>query len=283
MKFSVIGGDLRFAEICAILDGMGHSVSPFALELADGIDCCTNPGTCVKGADCVLLPLPVCAQHGLLNAPLSAGEYTIEEIFAAIEPRSLVCAGKVDDSTRALAERYGLNLVDYFKREELAVYNAAATAEGALALMMQNTPMTLWRSRVLVVGFGRIGRILAHRLTALGALVTVSSRSCRDTAWCEVLGYGTADTRSLHEVIGDFDVVVNTVPAPVIGEREALAMSPDVFCLDLASKPGGVDFAAAARNGVHALWALSLPGEAAPRSAAAMILDTVGNIIAERS
>lgn len=282
MKFAVIGGDLRFAEACSLLELSGHEVSPFALELAEGVTCVQSLSEALHGADCVLLPLPVCAQRGLLNTPLSAGEYAIEEIFAAIEPRSLVAAGKVDERTRAAAERHGLNLVDYFNREELAIYNAAATAEGAIALLMQNTSITLWRSRALVVGFGRIGKLLAHKLSALGAYVTVSSRSFEDMAWCEVLGYDIIDTRALNG-LGSFDIVVNTVPAPVLGERELAQLCPDALCMDLASKPGGMDFAAASRLGVRALWALSLPGEASPRSAAGMILDTIGNIIAERS
>ncbi len=282
MKFAVIGGDFRFAEACSLLNASGHEVAPFALELAEGVNCVQNLGEALHGTDCVLLPLPVCAQRGLLNTPLSTGEYAIEDIFSAIEPRSLVAAGKVDERTRACAERYGLNLVDYLKREELAVYNAAATAEGAIALIMQNTSITLWRSHVLVVGFGRIGKLLAHKLSALGAYVTVSSRSFDDMAWCEVLGYESMDTRALNG-LDKFDIVVNTVPAPVLGERELSQMRSDVLCMDLASKPGGMDFAAASRLGIRALWALSLPGEASPRSAAGMILDTIGNIIAERS
>lgn len=282
MKFAVIGGDLRFAQACSLLGVSGHEVAPYALELAEGLSCASSLRTALHGADCVLLPLPVCAQRGLLNTPLSAGEFAIEDVFSAIEPRSLVAAGRVDERTRSVAERYGLNLVDYFKREELAVYNAAATVEGAITLAMQNTAITIWRSRTLVVGFGRIGKLLAHKLKALGAHVTVSSRSFEDMAWCEVLGYDTADTRSLED-LEQYDIIINTVPAPVLGEKELLQIRPDALCMDLASKPGGVDFAAAARMGIHALWALSLPGEASPRSAAGMILDTVGNIIAERS
>lgn len=282
MKFAVIGGDLRFAEICSLLEDMGHDVAPFALELAEGIRCVPTVELAARGADCVILPMPLCAQRGLLNAPLCAQEYGIEEIINKLDPRSLICAGRVDEDSRALAEARGLNLMDYLKREELAVYNAAATAEGALALIMQNTAITLWRSRVLVIGFGRIGKLLASKLKALGALVSVSSRSYGDMAWCEALGYEVEDTRALSGRLSDFDIVVNTVPAQVLSDSRLAELKPDALCLDLASKPGGVDFAAAAQRGVKAIWALSLPGEAAPRSAAAIILDTVGNMIAER-
>ena len=52
--------------------------------------------------------------------------------------------------------------------------------------------------------------------------------------------------------------------------------------IDLASKPGGVDFEAAKRLGVRVIWALSLPGKVAPITAGEIIKDTVLNILKER-
>jgi dipicolinate synthase subunit A len=61
-----------------------------------------------------------------------------------------------------------------------------------------------------------------------------------------------------------------------------MELRDDALCLDLASKPGGMDFAAASRLGVRAIWALSLPGEVAPESAGAIIRDTIYNILEEQ-
>ncbi len=46
-----------------------------------------------------------------------------------------------------------------------------------------------------------------------------------------------------------FDVVVNTIPAPVLGERELAAMPGGSLVVDLASLPGGTDFEAARELG----------------------------------
>jgi dipicolinate synthase subunit A len=283
MNFALVGGDSRSAEMFPLLRGKGHNVRAFALEKAEGVSCAPDAETALQRADCVILPMPVCARPGLLNSPLANGDYAIKDILSRISPHSLVCGGRIDAQTRALGEEMGLCLCDYLSREELAVYNAEATSEGALALIMQHTGITLWRARVLVMGFGRIGKLLAHKLAELGAEVTVSSRSCGDMAWCEVLGYSAVRTEELGSELGQFDVIVNTIPAPVLGEELLRHVRSDALCLDLASKPGGVDFAAAGRLGVRAMWALSLPGECAPRSAAGMILDTVENIIKERA
>lgn len=285
MVFAVIGGDMRTALLCGLLAGDGHEVRAFALEKAErpgGAFSAPSAGDAARGADCVILPLPVCVQRGFLNAPLSSGEYEIADILGAITPGTTVCAGRVDPETQSLAEKQGLAIIDYFKREELAVGNVIATAEGALGIIMRETLTTVCGSRALVVGFGRIGKVLSHRLRSLGAEVTVSSRKYSDMAWCEIYGYKTLNTNFLEGHLGNYDIIVNTVPAAVLGENHLLEIRRDALCLDLASKPGGIDFAAASRIGVRVIWALSLPGEVAPQSAGGIIRDTIYNILAEK-
>ena len=67
-----------------------------------------------------------------------------------------------------MAQVRGLTIQDYFAREELAVANAVPTAEGAVQLAMEHLPITIHGARVLVVGFGRVGRTTAQRFQALG-------------------------------------------------------------------------------------------------------------------
>lgn len=286
MKFAVFGGDQRIVQLCRLLAEDGHRVSSFALDKAGpltGVAAAASFREAAEKADCVVLPLPAARQRGLLNTPLSAGEYPLEDAIGAIEPHSCVCAGMVDRDTAALAATQNLTLTDYLLREELAIKNAAATVEGALSLLIQETPVTLWDSRILVLGFGRIGKLLAHRLRGMGAEVTVSARNFGDLAWIRALGYKSLDTRALEGKLGGFDCVVNTVPSPILTEALLKELDPGCFCLDLASKPGGMDFAAASRLGIRALWALGLPAEVAPVSAGAIIRDTIYNILEEQN
>jgi len=283
MKFAVIGGDMRIVKLASMLHDEGHEVRCFALERGD-----LPPGLsagsvreAAQGAECVVLPLPVTGKKGTLFAPLSYGEYDIKSVLEHLEADSMICAGRTDEETERAAAENGLTLTDYYEREELKVFNGVATAEGAVGLIMQETPITLWRCRVLVIGFGHIGKLLAHRLTGLCAEIWVSARNYGDMAWIEALGMHPLDTRSLEGHLGSFDVIVNTVPAPVLGEGRLREIRRDALCVDLASKPGGMDFAAASALGLKAVWALSLPGQVAPVSAAAMIHDTVCNILKE--
>ena len=284
MKFAVIGGDMRTLSMCSLLAEDGHEVRTFALEQAK-----QPPGwmagsvqDAARGADCVILPLPAWGKGGLLNSPMSAGEFSMEEILNAVAEKTPVCAGMADDRLKELALRRDLELHDYLKREELAVENAVATAEGAVDVLIRETESTLRDSRVLIVGFGRIGKVLAHRLHGMCAAVAVSARSFGDRAWISAYGYEAADTYAMDEALEKADIVVNTVPAMVLGAEQLKRLRPGALCVDLASKPGGVDFPAASQLGIKTVWALSLPGKTAPRSSGRVIRDTIYNILKER-
>ncbi|MDO4270689.1 MAG: NAD(P)-dependent oxidoreductase [Eubacteriales bacterium] len=148
---------------------------------------------------------------------------------------------------------------------------------------MEQTAHTLQGAACLVIGYGRIGALLAHKLRALDAHVTVSARSPRDFARIEAEGMPTLDTRQLSGRLAPFDLIFNTVPAPVLGAPELAGLTPPCLVIDLASLPGGVAPDAKAPPDCRVLHALSLPGRVAPLSAARAIHDTVLTILQEEA
>lgn len=282
MNFAVIGGDLRICRLCAMLAADGHQVETYALENSGfSLRCRASAQLAAENAHCVIFPLPICMDSGELNAPLLEEEHDIHDVIDILPQGVLACGGLVDEAITDYAGHRGIKLLDYLDREEMAVSNAVAAAEGALGLIMQEMPITVWGCRVLVVGFGRLGKMLAHRLRGMGAMVSVSARNYGDIAWIEAYGYRALRTESLEGELGKFDVVVNTVPSLVLGQERLRELKPDVFCLDLASRPGGLDFPAAARLGIRAVWALSLPGQVAPLTSGGIIKETIYNIASE--
>lgn len=284
MHFSVIGGDMRQVSLAEKLAQDGHKVTVFALDkirIDDMITHCETAKAATADADYVVLPLPAASREGMFNSPLSTGLHTMREILSVIEPKQIVFAGRIDDATYESARSLGLRLFDYLNREELAVANASITAEGAIQLIMEETPFSVSGARMLIAGYGRIGRALAGKLHALGADVTVSARKYSDLAWTKVNGFGSIKTSEIEKHVSEFDVVVNTVPSRIITEHCLKRAKKGSLFLDLASKPGGVDFAAASKLGVKAVWALSLPGEVAPDTSGENIKNTIYNMISE--
>lgn len=285
MRFAVLGGDMRQAKLAELLAADGHVVSTFALDKFRFEEGILQEGVlkdAVIAAECVVLPLPVTSREGMLNTPLSCDLHTTREVLSVLRTDQIICAGRIDCATHELADALGLTLIDYLEREELAVANAVAAAEGAIQLIMEETPITLCHASCLVIGFGRIGKLLCHRLRGMGAEVTASARNFADMAWIRAYGYKAVDTGGIDAILGQFDVVINTVPARILGENRLRRLKQGCLCLDLASKPGGLDFSAASKLGVKAVWALSLPGEVAPVSSGMIIKDTVYNILSEK-
>lgn len=56
----------------------------------------------------------------------------------------------------------------------------------------------------------------------------------------------------------------------------------DTLFIDLASKPGGIDFDSASELGKKVVWALGIPGKTAPVTSGEFIAETVINILTER-
>ena len=78
------------------------------------------------------------------------------------------------------------------------------------------------------------------------------------------------------------DVIVNTVPSTVIGEKELSVIQHHAPIIDLASLPGGVDEIFAEKHNVKVIHALALPGKAAPETAGRIIFDTTVTILREK-
>ena len=277
MKAAIIGGDKRMLYAAkAFLD----SDFPVAVAGFDDLQSqcgirITSVEEAVQWADFSVLPIRPLS-NGALFCPYQKKTISIER-FAAANGTKPVFSG----CAKLLYDRLGGPVHDYDARDDFAVKNAALTAEGALGLLLREHEDSLLGMRTLLLGYGRIARILSRYLSALGAEVTVAARKSADRAWIESAGLSSTDF-SLKE-INSFDVLINTVPARVIDAPSIDRLSDTVFLLDLASAPGGFDRSRVAERGLTFFDAPGLPGKTAPKAAGRIIKETVINIIKEEN
>ena len=167
-------------------------------------------------------------------------------------------------------EHTGATILDYFEDELLTAANASVTAEGALLLAMEQLPVTLAGTPVLVTGWGRIGQLLSRKLQALGAQVTVSARRCRDLGMIQATGMNAMVTGQWGD-LSPYRVIFNTIPAPILSQKDLEQTRPDCLLLELASAPGGME-AGGSRSFIQAS---GLPGKTAPETAGRLIGETI--------
>ncbi len=284
-NFLICGGDLRQVKLADSLLKDGYNVtvsgfddkSLFSENVVFGKFCKET----VNGADVVVLPLPCSKDNKTINTPISNDIININELFSFVNPKAIVTGGKITDEIKSLAQNYNLTVYDYLNREEMAIFNAIPTVEGAIEIAIKNTPITIHGSKVLVLGFGRIGKLLCDRFSALGAEVTAEARKVSDLAWIKSYGYIGIPLSSLSKTIGVYDVIINTVPSEILTEQLLTLVKDEALIIDLASKPGGVNLEAASKLNKKVIWALSLPGAVAPVTAGIIIKDTILNILDE--
>ena len=269
-SFGVIGGDRRQAALTHLLEEDGYVVYSYGLEKwgANG----TVSLDRAAEADVVVLPLPLCREEGVLNCEEML--MTTECLFRQLRPHQIVLAGNVQEEQWKEAKDCGLLLLDYFRREELVVANAAATAEVAVRVAMERLDRTLLGQECLVLGFGRIGKLLSYRLHGLGARVTAAARKPEDLAWIRAYGWDALNTRFMDGELGKFGVVFNTIPFPVLDGGLLEQLPARCLCIELASVRG-IDGAMAEQQGKQYVWARSLPGRFVPCTAAEAIRDAI--------
>lgn len=262
-KITVIGGDKRLAVAREQLIKNGYRVDTLGLFDNDDGD--------IKSSDCLLLPVPTTKDKVNIFTPLTERKIPISYIAENADDRQLILCCNYSF--------HGKNCIDYNRLDRFCLLNAVPTAEGALKLAIENTDRTLWNSRVLVIGNGRVGKVLAIRLKALGADVTVSARKADDFAYLNTMGFSFINTNSIKSLPLDYSIIFNTVDAKIISS-EVLKDCTAELIIDL-STIGGVDFPTAQKYGIKAFKAPGLPGIIAPQTAGEILANTVSELIDE--
>lgn len=287
-RILVIGGDKRQFYLAQKAELEQNSVAVYGFDNYhspddDRIVKVKNLSESIREYDIILLPVPMINKNGEINMPLSQTSLFPEELEENDLSEKIIFGGKIPKNFALSAEKSGGRVYDYMEREELAVLNAVPTAEGALSVAMNECVTTLFGSKCLVVGYGRIGKVLSRYLSALGCSVTVSARRYSDLAYIKSNSMTAVRTNDISASLSDFDIIFNTVPFLIFTENRLRNLKKDALLIDLASAPGGIDLDAAKQLGIKTRIALGLPGKVAPKSSGEIIWDTVKNIIEEEN
>ena len=285
-RFFIVGGDLRNVKLANILQKEGNKVCCFGLEQSieinenENIERVSNLKMGLDKADIVVCPVPFSKDGKFLNTSYSNENILIEDLNKLNKSKILI-GGAIQDTIKKDLDTNYMSVIDVMKREELAILNTIATAEGTIEVAIKNTEKILQGSKVLILGFGRVAKIVAIKFSMLSCNVTCSARKISDLAWIKAYGYSALNINDMLYDLKDFDIIINTVPQTIIKEKELKHMNPNVLLIDLASYPGGIDGKTAESMGLKFVWALALPGKVAPVSSAEFIKETIYNVIEE--
>lgn len=286
-SFSIIGGDLRTIKLAKMLANEGNKIYTYGLEKAEELKDNSNiiftekiSKAIPKDVEVVIGPIPFTSNGVNINAPFGEKGISIREMIHYLEGKILI-AGSISPEIYDMSNDDYIEIIDIMKREELAVLNTISTAEGAIEIAISNTNKIIHGSEVLILGFGRIGKVLARKMAGLSAKVTCAARKDEDLAWIRAYGHKETNINALGENLSQYDIILNTVPHLVLNKERLQYVKKDALLIDLASNPGGIDKKEAKELNLKLVWALALPGKVAPVTTAEFIKDTIYNILKE--
>ncbi len=202
----------------------------------------------------------------------------IDEVIA-LSKNKLLITGAVNEKIITKFKENEIKYIDILDYEEFSILNAQATSEGAIKKAIELTNKTLCESNILILGYGRIGKCLAHNLSGFTSKIYVEARKQKDIALIKTMGYNEIDLEILDDYLDKMDIIFNTIPHLILDKRRIDMLKDNICIIDLASAPGGVDFEELSKRNIKVSWYLGVPSKDFPYSAAMYIKKTVDKIL----
>lgn len=276
-QFLILGGDPRQLYLAQLLKQAGHETvlyydnpSPF-----------TSLGEAMEDSHIILCPVPFTKDGAVIYSVNRLEGLDIPGLLGGLKEGHILFGGNIPAAVKNRCALFRIPCHDFMDMDEVAWKNAAATAEGAVAEAISLSPLNLHKSRCLVTGWGRCACTLAGKLKGMDALVTIAARDRSKLAQAYSMGYHTVPLGGLDTVIGQYDFIFNTIPAMVLDASlildasQAGRLKPEAAVIDIASSPGGADFAALEQAGVRARLCPGLPGRYSPMASARILYEAV--------
>ncbi len=275
---AVIGGDIRQLYIIRRLVACHFSVIFYGLchPFIDGIGITAKTlEEAIHSSQILVSSIPFLKADDTIP---SLGEYpdmNIASFLQNIESGQTLFAGMLSLQLKEKLIEQNVSFYDFMENDGVAILNGIATAEGAIMKAIEAGSGNLHGSQVLVTGFGRCGKILACKLSGLGCQVTVAARSFSDRCLAYAMGYQILPFESLPCEVEHFSYIFNTVPVRIFNNSLLNRLHPEVILIDIASKPGGVDFEKAKALSLNFHHLPGIPGKIAPKASADILVDFI--------
>ncbi|MFI3141356.1 MAG: dipicolinate synthase subunit DpsA [Clostridia bacterium] len=262
----ILGGDLRQNKIQELLVSKNYTCTH--LKTASE---CENINQKIPLYDVVILPVPVSHDDIFLYSSDNQVKIELDTIVSSLCKGQLLIGGSISENLRSKLSKKSVEFFDFYENEELVLFNAYLTAQGALRLILENTDEYLSGKKVLITGYGRVAKASANILRAVGldVYICVRNQEQKITAKCE--GYKTLDFSELLPAMHIFDFILNTVPANVFDKTELSAMKTKAKYFELASVPYGIDKENFEISKEKFIKGNALPGRFLPSSAGEII------------
>jgi dipicolinate synthase subunit A len=264
----IVGGDKRQKYLKEHLVESGFDVSSYGLF--DWDDDTDKLKGMIGEDSVVILPLPATRNDKTIFMPFSKKEISIDRLFSFLGSKNLVFGGIIKGELLSRLREGDIPYYDYYDQTFIEK-NAVLTSFGALKILLEHIDFALPMGKYAVTGYGKVAKETVSLLKSLSCDVTVFARNPSQREDAIIKGCKAEPLTSLSRLSGEFDIVINTVPAHIIHEETIANMKKECKIIELASAPFGLDFDLARKHSVDVVKAIGLPGKYTPKSAGEII------------
>ena len=215
-NFFIIGGDKRILYLAEMFSDENNNVKILGFDklfengqlFENEYLKKANSTDEIKNEDIIISSIPLSIDGENIYAPFSN-----EKIKLDVLKNKKFIAGKIPEKL------YSKGCFDILKDEEFTMLNTIPTAEGAIAKAIEETEITIEKSNCLILGFGRVGKILAYKLKRLDANVYAESRNEKTLAEIRAYGYNPVKFEEIGNKICRMDIIFNTITYYIVTSR----------------------------------------------------------------
>ena len=268
LTIAVVGGDRREQEIARLAAATGSTVRahgfPWPEKGIKDVTPTADATAALKDADIALFPIPGMSAAGALFAPAAPTPIVPDRaMLSGMRAPAHIILGWANDALKAHCQALSITLHEYEWDVDLMLLRGPAIVEGALKAIIENTDITIHKSRVCIVGQGTIGFLVTRYMIALGAYTHVAARNAVQRAAAHAAGAEAHTLDELEALAPQLDTIISTVPAQIVSRAVLAKLPPHALLVDLAAPPGGIDRDAAKELGLKFVWARGM-GSRAP-------------------
>lgn len=163
-----------------------------------------------------------------------AKKFTKEEIESLPKHINIVC-GKISEEYLEVLNKKRISIKNLMEDEIFTVKNANLTAEGVLAIILNETDVSLFECSVLILGGGRIAKAIAVLLKSLGVNYAVVSYNPIKFPSYYTLSNKCYYRNNFIRDLDKYNVIVNTIPAKILDDEVVNKIPANMMFVETAS------------------------------------------------
>lgn len=273
MKVLFIGGDLRNIEILKYFNKLGYDVDLIGYEKINYFYT-KNLSEHISHYDIIVLPINGIKDNNECTSKFSQNPIYIEDdILQKISKNCLVFTGLITEKLKKLNK----NIISLINDEDIKKENGIITSEGVIMDIIQNTDFSIHNSKILVIGFGNVGKPLVKVLESMGSNVFVGVKNKNDIL--NELYFSTKDIEKFIKFVKQSDVIINSAPELTLDKNILEFINPDTYIVDVSSYPYGIDLNHCRNMNKNVTLLPGIPGIIAPKSAGKILTKKIDRTI----